>query len=166
MLAKACTWQHKELRAASLLALQQEALAASNFTASLTELALAGRFSLERYRQAQCADGCEVVNECGSSALLRNRQSWRCSEPLPTPALQRYTGPLCGLCAEGFGRVRLVECARCMPEDSNTGAAAHNTTDIVYGLIKSDRLVGQMNAGRPSNISSQAITLVSSSQTR
>lgn len=39
-------------------------------------------------------------------------------------SLGRYTGPLCGVCARGYGRLKLVECAKCMPGDTNRGSNA------------------------------------------
>lgn len=47
---------------------------------------------------------------------LRAYQQLQCSEG--------YTGPLCGVCAEGFGRVQMMECRKCPEKERNDGALA------------------------------------------
>lgn len=58
-LLKACSWSGgPQSRTGRLLALQRDALESSNYSATLTSLALAGKFDLAAYRDAQCAEGC------------------------------------------------------------------------------------------------------------
>lgn len=183
-LARACTQGKLNQRSAALLALQRSILQSNNFSRSLTNLALAGLLDLDAYREAQCAEGCagrfaaaarwrhcaiqSAINKCASSlgkSLI---------VPAPSNGLFRYTGPLCSRCAPSYGRVKLVECARCMPEDANTGhySGIIIANVVAVGILSASGATIEQSLGRHSALvaivgdSSQSLTNTSLSPLR
>lgn len=87
---------------------------------------------LEDYMDELCSAGC--VARCGNSRssvlscvhaidIYRSRTMTRlCTTNAPTPSPCRYVGALCGVCGNGYGRTRLLECQKCPKNrNANTG---------------------------------------------
>lgn len=62
---------------------------------------------------------------CGRNRTRSTAPAALLKDPyLPALCSEGFTGPLCGVCATGYGRRRLLECTKCYRRSANTGLYA------------------------------------------
>lgn len=118
ILENACRGTGQSSRALALRSFQRDALADSKHSLTLSGLAMAGQLDLREYQQLQCAEGYTGAREEASEVVTCVHG---CAAHIAS--LFSFTGPLCGSCAEGYGRQQLMECRKCPPKERNDGAS-------------------------------------------